>query len=94
MDEIFEAATLIQTGKMRDFPIVVMGRDYWEPLLSFLRNTMVPAGMIELRDLERLIVTDSPEEAASTILTAATTKFGLRWERKPKWILGEKEVSS
>jgi uncharacterized protein (TIGR00730 family) len=93
MDEIFEAATLIQTGKMRDFPIVVMGRDYWEPLLSFLRDTMVPAGTIEHQDLERIIVTDSPEEAASKILTAATTKFGLRWERKPKWILGEKEVS-
>ena len=94
MDEIFEAATLIQTGKMRDFPIVVMGRDYWEPLLSFLRDTMVPAGTIEPRDLERILVTDSPEEAASAILTAATTRFGLRWERKPKWILGEKEVSS
>jgi uncharacterized protein (TIGR00730 family) len=94
MDEIFEAATLIQTGKMKDFPIVVMGRDYWEPLLDFLRDTMVPAGTIEPRDLERLIVTDSPEEAASKILTAATTRFGLRWERKPKWILGEKEVSS
>jgi len=94
MDEIFEAATLIQTGKMRDFPIVLMGRDYWEPLLTFLRKTMVPAGTIEARDLDRLIITDSPEEAASTILTTATTKFGLRWERKPKWILGERQVSS
>jgi len=94
MDEIFEAATLIQTGKMKDFPIVVMGRDYWEPLLSFLRDTMVPSGTIESRDLERILVTDSPEEAVSKILTAATTKFGLRWERKPKWILGERKVSS
>jgi len=94
MDEIFEAATLIQTGKMRDFPIVLMGSDYWEPLLSFLRDTMLPAGTIEPRDLERLVVTDSPEEATSKILSAATTKFGLRWERKLKWILGEKEVSS
>jgi uncharacterized protein (TIGR00730 family) len=94
MDEIFEAATLIQTGKMKDFPVVLMGRDYWEPLLSFLENTMLPAGTIEPRDLERILVTDSPEEAASTILTSATTKFGLRWERKAKWILGEKGVSS
>ncbi len=94
MDEVFEAATLIQTGKMREFPIVVMGRDYWEPLLSFLRNTMIPAGTIEPKDLDRILVTDSPEEAASSILEAATTKFGLRWERKPKWILGEKEVPS
>jgi uncharacterized protein (TIGR00730 family) len=94
MDEIFEAATLIQTGKMNDFPVVLMGTDYWKPLLDFLRDTMLPAGTIEPSDLERLIVTDSPEEAASTILTAATTKFGLRWERKPKWILGERQVSS
>jgi len=94
MDEIFEAATLIQTGKMRDFPVVLMGSDYWAPLLNFLRDTMVPAGTVELSDLDRLIVTDSPEDAAATIFTAATTKFGLRWERKPKWILGERQVSS
>jgi uncharacterized protein (TIGR00730 family) len=94
MDEIFEAVTLIQTGKMRDFPVVLMGRDYWKPLLDFLQDTMVPAGTVERADVERLLVTDSPEEAASTIFTAATTKFGLRWERKPKWILGERQVSS
>jgi hypothetical protein len=94
MDEIFEAATLIQTEKMRDFPVVLMGREYWAPLLNFLRDTMLPAGTIEPKDLDRLIVTDSPEEAASIILTAATTKFGLRWERKAKWILGERRVSS
>jgi len=94
MDEIFEAATLIQTGKMRDFPVVLMGSDYWGPLLNFLRDTMVPAGTIEPSDLDRLIVTDSPEDAATAIFTAATSKFGLRWERKPKWILGERQVSS
>jgi hypothetical protein len=55
---------------------------------------MLPAGTIEPQDLERLVVTDSPEEATSKILSAATTKFGLVWERKAKWILGEKEVSS
>jgi uncharacterized protein (TIGR00730 family) len=91
MDEIFEAATLIQTGKIRDFPIVLMGRDYWKPLLTFLEKTMIPAGTIEPRDLDRLLVTDSVAEAAQTIHTAATTQFGLQWERKkPKWILGEK----
>ena len=94
MDEIFEAATLIQTGKMKDFPVVLMGSDYWGPLLNFLRDTMVPAGTIEPSDLDRLIVTDSPEDAATAIFTAATSKFGLRWERKPKWILGERQVSS
>jgi uncharacterized protein (TIGR00730 family) len=89
MDEIFEAATLIQTGKMDDFPIVVMGKSYWEPLLEFLDQTMVPAGTIVRGDLDRLVVTDSPEEAVSIILEKATTKFGLVWEPRPSWILRE-----
>jgi uncharacterized protein (TIGR00730 family) len=88
LDEIFESATLIQTGKMSDFPIVVMGKEYWAPLLDFLDKTMVPAGTIERSDLERLIVTDSPEEAVSVILRSAT-KFGLQWLPRPRWILGE-----
>jgi hypothetical protein len=92
MDEVFEAATLIQTGKMRDFPVVLMGRDYWEPLLGFLSGTMVREGTIAPRDVARFLVTDSPEEAVAGILAQATTRFGLRWERKPRWILGEKGV--
>jgi uncharacterized protein (TIGR00730 family) len=92
LDEVFEAATLIQTVKMRDFPVVLMGRDHWEPLLAYLRDTLLAAGTIEARDVERLIVTDSPEEAATRILAQATTRFGLRWERRPRWILGEKGV--
>jgi uncharacterized protein (TIGR00730 family) len=94
MDEIFEAATLIQTGKMNDFPVVLMGQDYWKPLMTFLETTMVPSGTIEAQDLDRLQVTDSVTEAARTIHTAATTKFGLQWERKAKWILGEKAPTS
>lgn len=89
MDEIFESATLIQTGKMSDFPVVIMGTDYWKPLLDFLEKKMVPEGTIEAGDLERLVVTDSPEEAVSVILRSATTKFGLQWVPKPRWILGE-----
>jgi uncharacterized protein (TIGR00730 family) len=92
LDEVFEAATLIQTGKIRDFPVVLMGRDYWDPLVGFLRDTMLPAGTIAPQDVERLLVTDSPEEAGARILAAATSRFGLRWERRPSWILGEKGV--
>jgi hypothetical protein len=94
LDEVFEAVTLIQTGKMQDFPVVLMGRDHWEPLLAYLRDTLLATGTIEARDVERLIVTDSPEEAATRILAQATTRFGLRWERRPRWILGEKGVPS
>ncbi|HXV62339.1 MAG TPA: TIGR00730 family Rossman fold protein [Vicinamibacteria bacterium] len=89
MDEIFEAATLIQTGKMQDFPIVVMGTDYWSPLLGFLTQKMVEEGTVDGGDVERLVVTDSPEEAVSHVLRSATTKFGLVWAPRPSWILRE-----
>lgn len=89
MDEIFETATLIQTGKMSDFPIVVMGVDYWQPLIKLLEEKMVPEGTIDQEDVDRLILTDSPDEAVSLVLSAARTQFGLEWERKPRWILGE-----
>jgi len=89
MDEIFETATLIQTGKMQDFPIVIMGSDYWRPLIKLLEEKMVPEGTIDKEDVDRLTITDSPEEAVSRVLRAARTKFGLEWEPKPSWLLGE-----
>ncbi len=67
LDEIFETATLVQTGKIRDFPIVLMGKEYWEPLLDFVRTTMLPAGTISQEDVDRLFVTDDPEEAATRV---------------------------
>jgi uncharacterized protein (TIGR00730 family) len=90
MDEIFETATLIQTAKIQDFPLVIMGREYWQPLLTFLEETMVPAGTIDRADFERLVVTDDPEEAVRVVLEAATGRFGLQWKpRKPRRLLGE-----
>jgi len=63
MDELFEALTLVQTGKVRDFPIVLFGRDYWGGLCDWLRQTMASNGNIAAKDLDYLTVTDSPEEA-------------------------------
>jgi uncharacterized protein (TIGR00730 family) len=88
MDEIFECATLIQTGKIRGFPLVLMGTDYWRPLLDFLEGTMVREGTILPADRDRLFVTDSPEEALRHILDAVGG-FGLVWRPKSKWYLGE-----
>src|SRR5690606_11501071 len=67
LDEIFETATLIQTGKIAGFPVVVMGTDYWQPLLDFVRHRMMKEGTIGPHDLDRLIVTDDPQEAAARI---------------------------
>jgi uncharacterized protein (TIGR00730 family) len=91
MDEIFETATLIQTGKMDDFPIVIMGSDYWRPLLRLLEEKMIPEGTIDAEDLSQLVLTDSAEEAVSLVLRSARSKFGLEWEPRPSWILGERK---
>lgn len=72
LDEIFETATLVQTGKIKDFPIVLMGTDFWEPLLDFLRETMVAAGTISADDVDRLVLTDDPEEAVRCVRTGVT----------------------
>jgi len=66
MDEMFETLTLIQTGKIREFPVVVMGRDYWNDLLQQL-DKMVQHGTISPEDLDLFLVTDSPQEAADHI---------------------------
>ncbi|MCB8945575.1 MAG: TIGR00730 family Rossman fold protein [Ardenticatenaceae bacterium] len=68
MDELFEAITLVQTGKIRDFPIVLFGRSYWGGLLDWVRGTMLTDGKIAAADLDLLLLTDSPEETVAHIL--------------------------
>jgi len=79
LDELFETATLVQTGKIQQFPIVLMGADFWGPMIDFLRQRMVAERTIDAFDLERLIVTDSPEEATRKILEIALGRFGLSY---------------
>lgn len=89
LDELFEAATLIQTGKIQDFPVVLMGTEHWAPLRALLES-MVERGTIDRADLARLTFTDSPEEAMGVIDAMALRRFGVRRvARKPRWWLGE-----
>jgi uncharacterized protein (TIGR00730 family) len=91
MDELFEALTLIQTKKISGFPIVLMGKDYYLPLIEFLKD-MVAAGTISPTDMDLLMVTDSVEEAMAHIEKFAITQFKLvrrPWTNK-QWWLGEK----
>lgn len=67
MDEIFEVATLIQTGKICNFPVVVMGSDYWKEIGPFLRKTMIAHGTISEADLGFVKITDDPLEALRII---------------------------
>jgi len=95
LDEIFETATLIQTGKIADFPLVLIGRDYWQPLLDFLRDRLVAHGTIAPEDLERLTVTDSVAEAVEGIRERAMAQFGLTYGPRAKrsWVLRERRTA-
>jgi uncharacterized protein (TIGR00730 family) len=91
LDELFETATLIQTGKIREFPIVLMGRDFWEPCLDQMISTLVARGTVDRADVDRFLVTDSVDEAMARIHDTAMSRFE-RTEgshARPRWWLGE-----
>ncbi len=94
LDELFEALTLIQTGKIQNFPIVVMGTEYWRALVSVLEK-MAQLGTISVADLQLVYVTDSVEEALEHIRAKAIEPFGLRRvvRRHLPW-LGERGLST
>jgi uncharacterized protein (TIGR00730 family) len=68
LDELFEALTLIQTGKAQNFPVVLIDTDYWGEMLDWIKGEMLPDGMISHEDLDLLHVTDDLDEAVQTIL--------------------------
>jgi len=92
MDEFFEAITMIQTGKIRKFPIILMGKSYHEELFKFIQN-LVQEKTISPPDAEIFLFTDSIEEAINHINKYAIEGFGLKKKRKMKpfkW-LGERK---
>lgn len=90
MDEFFEALTLIQTGKIQDFPLVVVGTEYWSHLRELV-DGMLAAGTIGPNDVRLLHYTDSVEEAAA-LIAAAVEEFGVIPAPKPLKILGERSL--
>jgi uncharacterized protein (TIGR00730 family) len=92
MDEFFEAAVLIQTKKIQSFPIVLMDKRYWQPLVAFL-GEMVSEGTIDESDLHLCLFTDSVDEAMTHIEKHAIGHFGLvrREAPKPSPMLGERD---
>jgi hypothetical protein len=77
-DELFEALTLVQTQKVTQFPIVLLGTSYWSGLLDWLRGTVLSDGRISGSDLEMLTVTDDVSEAVRTMVEARTRHDGVR----------------
>jgi uncharacterized protein (TIGR00730 family) len=95
LDELFEALTVIQTGKIKNFPIVIMGTDYWQELITFIEK-MAKTGMISTTDLGLIYATDSVEDAIAHIRRNAIEPFGLklvmRLRRHFPW-LGERGIA-
>ena len=93
MDEMFETMTLIQTCKLKGFPIILMGKDYWQPLMDFVYK-MADEGMISSDDPELIFFTDDVGAAVAHLQRHAVRQFGLRRKPMPKAIriLGEKPM--
>ena len=70
LDELFEALTLIQTRKVRNFPVVLFDTKYWAGMMDWLRGTMLREGKISEQDFDLIFVTDSPEEAAAHVVSS------------------------
>jgi uncharacterized protein (TIGR00730 family) len=84
IDELFEALTLIQTGKIRDFPIVLFGSSYWQGLIDWLRGMMAAEGKVSDADLGLLDLTDSPEEVLRIILDSGQKPRGAGYEEEAR----------
>jgi uncharacterized protein (TIGR00730 family) len=82
MDELFESLTLIQTGKVQNFPVILYDSAYWGGLLEWLRNTMQTEGKVSAGDLNLLIPADSPDEVRDIIL---------RWCQDHQWRTEQEE---
>ena len=67
MDELFEALTLIQTRRIKGFPVILMGSDYWRGLINWLKNTMLKEDMISKEDIDLITIIDDPDEAVKHI---------------------------
>lgn len=67
LDELFEALTLIQTGKVTHFPVVLFGTDYWGPLVGWIRDTVLAGGFVSPRDLDLVTLTDDVDEAVAAM---------------------------
>lgn len=70
LDELFESLTLIQTGKIYNFPVILYGASYWSGLLDWLRSTVLATGKISVHDMDLMIVSDSPEQVRDLIIEA------------------------
>jgi uncharacterized protein (TIGR00730 family) len=90
MDELFEVLTLIQTGKLEDFPVALMEREFYQPGIEMLRR-MLDRKTVDPEDLDKLLVSDDPTEVVTWVTETAMKRFGLSYgpQARPRWWLAE-----
>lgn len=91
MDELFEVLTLIQTGKLEDFPVALMGTDFFAPGIEQLKK-FVEYATIDPMDLSKLTISDDPVQVVNGITETVIKRFGLSYTQrtvKKRWWLGE-----
>ncbi|MDF5755447.1 TIGR00730 family Rossman fold protein [Spongiactinospora sp. TRM90649] len=91
LDELFEALTLVQTGKVTSFPVVLMGRRFWGGLIDWVRSTLEATGKISPKDLDLIHLTDDVDEAVAAIAEAEDQRA--RWPREAPPPAVENEVA-
>ncbi len=74
-DELFEALTLIQTGKSHRFPVILFGSDYWQPLIDYMKNVMIKFGTIDPEDVNIMTITDDPKEVLEIVHRRSEEKY-------------------
>lgn len=91
MDEAFEAVTLIQTGKIFNFPVILVGTDYWGPLFDFLKERMLTEGTIGQEDIDRIVLTDSVERVMKELCLCPSRPHKKTPEKihTRKWEMGQ-----
>lgn len=88
MDELFETLTLVQTGMIHQFPVVLMGKAYYQPLMNFL-DVMLKQGTISAKDLKLVTLTDHPHEAIQHLERYISDFYTIRKRPRRYWLLGE-----
>jgi hypothetical protein len=83
LDELFEAMVLVQTRKVTSFPIVLLGVEFWGPMIDWIRGTLVAEGMVSEKDLDLIQLVDDPAEAVDRVLQAGVTP-SLNGEQRPE----------
>ncbi|RMH14025.1 MAG: TIGR00730 family Rossman fold protein [Planctomycetota bacterium] len=94
LDEVFETAVLVQTRKVREFPIILMGVDFWTPMFDFLRDKLIAEATISPEDLDLFTLTDSVDEAMECIRSALSFGRCAEVQTHASSVLGERRPTS